>query len=656
MKNNKEKNEYLRELVDKLNYYSYSYYSLDNPIVSDAEYDKLYDELLALESELGIVLPNSPSLRVGDEILKGFEKHTHIRKLYSLNKCNSYDELRAWCEDINSLYGNQVYTLGLKYDGLSIAVTYDNGKIVSAATRGNGTIGEDVTKQVLTIKSVPLTIPYKGKIEVRGEAMVRKSVLKKYNETSNEQLKNERNAVAGAIRTLDLSVTRSRNLDLFFYDVLYIEGKDIKSQTEAHNFLIENGFDVGDYYKTTNSVDELINYIKEIDKTKLSLDILIDGAVIYVDDRSIQEELGYTIKFPKWGIAFKFEAVELTTMLNNVVWQVGRTGKITPIAEIEPVDLAGATVKRATLNNYGDILRKGVKINSRVFVRRSNEVIPEILRVAEYTADSIDIEKPTICPCCGSELVEVGANLFCTNTNGCKEQIIDKLKHFCTRNAMNIEGLNEKTLETLFESNGVRELADIYRITYQDLVGLEGFKDKKISNLLSGIEASKNPNFANFIYALGINGVGEKTAKDLAKRFATLDELMSASIEELVAINDIGDIMADSIYSYFRSNYGIDTINKLLNQGINIVYTTSINLNENFAGKNVVLTGTLENYTRDVAKAKLESMGANVVSSVSKNTDIVIAGVSAGSKLAKAESLGIRVINEEEFIKLSENI
>lgn len=648
-----DKNKYMRELVEKLNYYSYSYYSLDNPVVSDADYDKLYDELQALENELGITLPNSPTLRVGDEVLKGFEKHTHIRKLYSLNKCNTYDELRSWCEDINNTYGVQRYTLGYKYDGLSIAVTYDDGKFQCAATRGNGTIGEDVSKQVLTIKSVPLTIPYKGKVEVRGEAMVRKSVLKAYNETTNEPLKNERNAVAGAIRTLDLSVTRSRNLDLFFYDVLYIEGKEFSSQVEAHNFLIENGFDVGDYFYTTDSVDELIDALNHIDSIKLDLDILIDGAVIYVNSRKVQEELGYTIKFPKWGMAFKFEAVERTTTINNIVWQVGRTGKVTPIAEIEPVELAGATVKRATLNNYGDITRKDVKLHSTVFVRRSNEVIPEILRVAEHNENSIDIPKPTHCPCCGYSLVEIGANLFCPNKDGCSEQIIDRITHFCTRNAMNIEGLNEKTIETLLSQNKIRELADLYRLEYADLENLEGFKDKKITNIITSIEKSKKPNFANFIYSLGIPGVGEKTAKDLAKRFATLDELRNATIDELVAINDIGDIMATFIYDYFRSELGNSIVDSLLSVGIEINYTNNVNINENFVGKNVVLTGTLEKFTRDEAKALLESFGANVVSSVSKKTDLVIAGVSAGSKLTKAQELGLKVITEEEFVNLS---
>ena len=648
-----DKNAYLRELVEKLNYYSYSYYSLDNPVVSDADYDKLYDELVALENELGVVLPNSPTLRVGDEVLKGFEKHTHIRKLYSLNKCNTYEDLRAWCEDINRLYGVQRYTLGYKYDGLSIAVTYEDGKFVCAATRGNGTIGEDVSKQVLTIKTVPLTIPYKGKIEVRGEAMVRKSVLRAYNETTNEPLKNERNAVAGAIRTLDLAVTRSRNLDLFFYDVLYIEGRELSSQSEAHEFLKENGFDVGDYFYTTTSVDDLLVELKKIDSVKLDLDVLIDGAVIYVDSRAVQEELGHTIKFPKWGMAFKFEAVERTTTVNNVVWQVGRTGKVTPIAEIEPVELAGATVKRATLNNYGDILRKDVKLHSTVFVRRSNEVIPEILRVAEHNKNSIDIPKPTVCPCCGHELVEIGANLFCPNSNGCSEQIIDKLTHFCTRNAMNIEGLNEKTIETLLQNGKIKELADIYRLEYDDFVNLEGFKDKKITNLLTSIKSSMNPTFASFVFALGIGGVGEKTAKDLAKRFATIEDLRMASIEDLVAINDIGDIMADSIYSYFHSDSGNRVVDSLLSAGIVINYENTVNINENFAGKNVVLTGTLERFTRDEAKSLLESFGANVVSSVSKKTDLVIAGESAGSKLAKAMELGIKVISEEEFVNLS---
>ncbi len=643
----------LRELTDKLNYYAYQYYSLDNPIISDIEYDRLYDELLLLEKEMGIVLPNSPTLRVGDAILKGFKKHTHLRKLYSLDKCNSFSELEKWACDIENKYGKQSYTLSYKYDGLSIAVTYKNGKFVGAATRGNGSVGEDVTSQVLTIKTLPLSIPFKGVVEVRGEAMMRRSVLKKYNETAQQQLKNERNAVAGAIRNLDPKITAERNIDLFFYDVLYIEGKEFASQSEAHQFLVENGFEVGSYFKILDNFKDLKKSIKEIDDEKLSLDILIDGAVIYVNSTDTQKQLGYTIKFPKWGMAFKFEAVELTSTINNIIWQVGRTGKITPIAEIEPIVLAGATVKRATLNNYGDILRKDVKLNSKVFVRRSNEVIPEILRVAEHTIDSIDIVKPVHCPSCGAELVEIGANLFCPNKENCSEQITDKLKHFCTRNAMNIEGLNEKTLSLLHNTLGVNELADLYTLTYDDFVGLEGFKDKKINNILQSLEKSKNVNFSNFIFALGIIGVGEKTAKDLAKTFSNLDELKSASIEELSKINDVGDVIASSIFDYFRSEIGMKNVADLLKNGIVINYDTKKIINENFNGKNIVLTGTLEKFTRDEAKEILESFGANVVSSVSKNTDMVLAGESAGSKLEKAQELGVKIISEIDFIKLA---
>lgn len=643
----------LRELTDKLNYYAYQYYSLDNPIISDIEYDRLYDELLLLEKEMGIVLPNSPTLRVGDAILKGFKKHTHLRKLYSLDKCNSFSELEKWACDIEKKYGKQSYTLSYKYDGLSIAVTYKNGKFVGAATRGNGSVGEDVTSQVLTIKTLPLSIPFKGVVEVRGEAMMRRSVLKKYNETAQEQLKNERNAVAGAIRNLDPKITAERNIDLFFYDVLYIEGKEFASQSEAHQFLVENGFDVGSYFKILDNFEDLKKSIKEIDDEKLSLDILIDGAVIYVNSTDTQKQLGYTIKFPKWGMAFKFEAVELTSTINNIIWQVGRTGKITPIAEIEPIVLAGATVKRATLNNYGDILRKDVKLNSKVFVRRSNEVIPEILRVAEHIIDSIDIVKPVHCPSCGAELVEIGANLFCPNKENCSEQITDKLKHFCTRNAMNIEGLNEKTLSLLHNTLGVNELADLYTLTYDDFVGLEGFKDKKINNILQSLEKSKNVNFSNFIFALGIIGVGEKTAKDLAKTFSNLDKLKSASIEELSKINDVGDVIASSIFDYFRSEIGMKNVADLLKNGIVINYDTKKIINENFNGKNIVLTGTLEKFTRDEAKEILESFGANVVSSVSKNTDMVLAGESAGSKLEKAQELGVKIISEIDFIKLA---
>lgn len=638
----------MQSLIAEIKKHNYNYYVLDNPTISDKEYDELYYSLVGLEKQSGIVLEDSPTKQVGDTILKGFKKHIHEKKLYSLDKRNTYPELEKWLNDINTEYGKQEYTVEYKYDGLRITVTYENGVLKCGATRGNGEVGEDVTEQIKTIKSLPKTIPFKNKVILMGEAMMRNSAFKKYNETAQEPLKNPRNAVAGAIRTLDLKITKQRNVDIFFYDVLIIEGKDIKTQSELHNFLIENGFLV-DYFYVTDNTNDVVNKVKQIDEIKSTLDVQIDGAVVKVNNFAVRDEIGFTNKFPKWALAYKYEALEVTTRLNNVVWQVGRTGKITPVAELEPVDLAGATVKRATLNNYGDITRKKLKIGSTVFVRRSNEVIPEILGVAEDLEGSKPIEKPEFCPSCGTRLVEVGANLFCPNKNNCMEQIIDRFSHYCSRNAMNIEGISEKTIRTLHEKYGISQLSDLYSITGEQLAGLEGFKEKKIANFLNSIERSKNCKFNNFILSLGISQVGDKTAKDLAKHYSTFDDLKSAKFDDLIQINDIGDIMAKCIVEYFADEFNIEMINKLFDAGVNISYPSQNTKSSVFSGKTVVLTGTLSNYSRPQATEILERLGAIVTTSVSKNTDYVLAGESAGSKLTKAQSLGVKIISETEF-------
>lgn len=638
----------MQNLISEIKKHNYNYYVLDNPTISDKEYDKLYYALVDLEKETGIVLENSPTKQVGDTILKGFKKHVHEKKLYSLDKRNTYADLEKWIDDINNEYGNQEYTVEYKYDGLRITVTYENGVLKTAATRGNGEVGEDVTEQVKTVRSLPKTIPFKNKVIIMGEAMMTNSAFEKYNRTASEPLKNPRNGVAGAIRTLDLSVTRQRNIDIFFYDILIIEGKTLNTQSEVHQFLKDNGLLV-DYFYVSGNKDDIINKVKEIDGLRSVIDVQIDGAVVKLNDLKLREEIGVTNKFPKWAVAYKYEALEVTTRLNNVVWQVGRTGKVTPVAELEPVELAGATVKRATLNNYGDILRKKLKINSTVFVRRSNEVIPEILGVAEDFSDSKTIEKPEICPCCGTKLIEVGANLFCPNKDDCMEQIIDRFSHFCSRNAMNIEGISDKTIKQLHENFGISKLCDLYHINAQQLAQLDGFKDKKINNFLASVEKSKNCKFNNFILSLGIPQVGEKSAKDLAKRYSSIDDLIHAKYEDLIAINDIGEIMANSIIEYFNDDYNISTIGSLIGAGISINYPNSQTKQSPFTGKTVVLTGTLSNYTRPQATEILEELGAVVTGSVSKNTDYVLVGESAGSKLTKAKSLGVEIISEEQF-------
>ena len=536
----------MKDLVALLNKYAYHYYVLDEPIVADKQYDELYNELLALEEKTGVRLPDSPTRRIGGEPIKEFRPHTHLHKLYSLDKCNSYDELRAWDEKIKKVAPETVYTLEYKLDGLTLCLTYDNGLFTGAATRGNGETGEDVTEQVLTIKSIPLSVPYKGRFEAQGEGIMRLSALEKYNRTAAEPLKNARNGVAGAIRNLDPKVTASRNLDVIFYNVNYVEGTSIPSQRDNIAFLKENGFKTEKLF-TSGDMEKIIDEIESVNRG--ALDFLIDGMVIKVDDVTLREKLGYTDKFPRWAMAYKFEAEETTTILKSVTWNVGRTGKLTPLAHLEPVELCGATIRKATLNNYGDILRKKVKIGSRVFIRRSNDVIPEILGVAEDN-DGKPIVPPEVCPACGAKLYEDGAHIFCPDEYGCRPQVIGRLEHFTSKECMDIRGISEKSIAQLYDNLGVRSIIDLYSLTADELKKLDGFKDKKAENFVSSIEKSKSAPLDRFINALGIENVGKKSAKDLARVFGSIDALAAASREQLLSVPDVGEVVADCIAQY----------------------------------------------------------------------------------------------------------
>ncbi|MBR1987721.1 MAG: NAD-dependent DNA ligase LigA [Clostridia bacterium] len=643
----------LNWLTAEINKHNQNYYVFDNPTISDAEYDALYYELVDLEKELGFSLENSPTSRVGDIVLEGFKKHKHEIPLFSLNKVRDYDDLSKWMSDMKIATNNPKlkFSLEYKYDGLKVVIEYKNGKYHQATTRGNGAIGEDVTLQVKTIKSVPLTIPYKGRLLVAGECMMTNSSFEEYNKTAEVPLKNPRNGVAGAVRNLDPKETEKRRLDYFCYDILLIEDIEFKTQQEMNLFIKEQGFKTDDYFKIISSLDEAVKEIEEVDKKKDNLDTMIDGMVIKVDDCMKRDDIGYTNKFPKWAMAWKFKAVELSTTLLDVVWQVGRTGKITPIALLDPIELSGATVSRATLNNTQDIERKNISINSRVFVRRSNEVIPEVMGLAEESEDSIKIEYPTICPSCKELLTRIGPNLFCTNHKGCFEQIIDRLTHFVSRDAFNIEGLSEKTIKVLFDTFKVSYPYELFNLKADMLVGLEGFKDKKINNLIESLNKSKKVDWSNFIFSLGIMNIGKKTAYVLSKKYQNLEELKSATIETLTNIEDIGEIVATSIVEYFADQDNINNINKLFEVGVEINKSDETTQNSNFSGKTIVLTGSLENYTRPELTKILQNLGANVTSSVSKKTDIVIAGTDAGSKLDKAKELGIKVIDEKELLE-----
>ena len=649
-----EKLARLKWLTEEITKHNKNYYVYDNPTISDAEYDALYYELVDLEKELNFSMPNSPTSRVGDFVLEGFKKHKHEVPLFSLNKVKDFEDLDKWMQDMKKATNNPnlKFTLEYKYDGLKIVIEYKNGKYVQATTRGNGTIGEDVTLQVKTIKSVPLTIPFKGKLLVAGECMMTNKSFEEYNKTAEIPLKNPRNGVAGAVRNLDPKETAKRKLDFFCYDVLLIEDKNLTTQKEMNNFIISQGFASGDYFIELSNIDDAKKAINDVDLIKDKLDVMIDGMVIKVADCSVRDDIGYTNKFPKWAMAYKFQAVELSTKLLDVVWQVGRTGKITPIALLDPIELSGATVGRATLNNTQDIERKNISINSRVFVRRSNEVIPEVMGLAEKADDAKEIISPKTCPSCGSELKRIGPNLFCTNHKGCFEQIIDRLTHFVSRDAFNIEGFRDKTIKILFEKFNISYPYELFNLKPEMLEGLEGFKEKKINNLMESLDKSKNVDWSNFIFSLGIMNVGKKTAYVLSKKFPTLEDIKNASLQTLTNIEDIGEIVATSIIEYFEDKDNLNNIEKLFEAGVTIKQAETVSENATFTNKTIVLTGSLENFTRPDLTKLLLAMGANVTSSVSKKTDIVIAGSEAGSKLDKAKELNIRVMEEKELMEL----
>ena len=645
--------EQMRPLVDKLNAAARAYYYSAEPIMSDKDYDAMYDELLRLEKESGVVLPDSPTHRVGAEALTAFEPHTHISRLWSMDKVQSIAELDEWVKRTEKLAGttNLTYYVEYKFDGLTLNLTYRDGVLVQAATRGNGVTGEAILPQARTIRTVPLTIPYKGLLEVQGECIMRLSTLEKYNATASEPLKNARNAAAGAIRNLDPAVTASRKLDAFFYQVGTIDHPPYDDQPGMLAFLRENGFPVSEYLGRPYDRESLIECIKEIETARPTLDYLIDGVLVKVGDFALRDQMGYTDRFPRWAVAYKFEAEETTTTLNEVTWELGRTGKLTPLAHVEPVDFYGVTVRKATLNNYGDILRKRVAIGAPVWIRRSNDVIPEIMgRVGEPAEGEKSIIPPTCCPACGSELVERGAHLFCLNRTTCRPQAIARMSHFASREAMDIEGLSEKTIAQLYDQMNVRDCADLYQISLENALTLDGFKQRKAEKLLSALEKSKSCTLDAFLHAIGIPNIGRKTARDLASTFGTLQKVRDATLEQLVAIPDVGDIVAQSVVEFFTFPENREMIARLLAAGVKPQEAAG-KAEGVFSGMSIVVTGTLPTLSRKDAEELIRSMGGTAAGSVSKKTAFVVAGEAAGSKLTKAESLGIEVIDEGELLR-----
>lgn len=651
---NAEQKQRMEELIAEISKASYAYYVLDDPYMSDMQWDKLYDELRRLESETGESLPESPTKKVGGTTLKGFEEHVHLNRLWSMDKVQSLEELDAWILRTEKLAGrnNLQYYVEYKFDGLTLNLTYDHGELIQAATRGDGVKGEAILPQAMTIHTVPRKIPYQGLLEVQGECIMRLSTLEKYNREHPEApLKNARNAAAGALRNLDPAVTASRHLDAFFYQIGTIDHPPYKTQPEMLNFLRENGFQVSPYLGSGTGREELEECIRQIEEKRGSLDWLIDGVVIKIGDSTLREQMGFTEKFPRWAVAYKFEAEEAVTKLLDVTWELGRTGKLTPLAHLEPVDFYGVTVRKATLNNLGDIQRKDVAIGCNVWIRRSNDVIPEIMgRAGDIQPDEQPIEKPEICPACGSLLVSRGAHLFCMNRKSCRPQAIARIAHFASREAMDIEGLSEKTAAQLYDQAGIREPADLYSLTPMDFLMLDGFKEKKAANLGDSLEKSKHCELDAFLFALGIPNVGRKTARDLAQAFGSLENLRNTDAEKLTALPDIGDTVAGSITEYFSFPENNAMIDAMLAAGVQPKEPDHAGEGV-FSGMTIVVTGTLPTLSRKQAEDLICSCGGNASSSVSKKTAFVVVGEDAGSKLTKAQSLGIETIDEAELMR-----
>lgn len=655
-----DKKQEINELIKKIEELNYHYYTLDAPLVSDGEYDKLYDRLKELENEADIHPDNSPTQKVGGEVLEKFEKHFHISRLYSQDKAQNYEELKEWIERANRLHDsyNQThkeklpdleFVMEYKFDGLTINLTYEDGKLINAATRGNGIVGEEISAQAKTIKSIPLKIEEQSLLEIQGEALMPLSELERYNKENEFQLKNARNAAAGALRNLDTNETRKRNLTAYFYNIS-TTNLDFSTELEMLDFLKNENFNIHPYHKLVKTYDEIILELDKIENERNTIDILTDGVVIKINDKKTQEVLGYTNKFPRWSVAFKFEAEEYTTTLLDVVWNVGRTGKVTPSAILEPVDFSGATVSRATLNNYDDILRKKVRIGSTVFIRRSNDVIPEILGVVDERQEGTKpIEKPSHCPYCNTDLIEGNVHIICPNSISCTPQLLARMQHYASRNAMDIEGLSEKTIAQLMGELKIEDIYEIYDLKFADLLKLDRFGRKKSQNLIDAIAESKNRDLNRFIYAIGIPNVGERTARDLANKFKTFDNLRHANVDQLVEIDDIGDITALNIVEFFNDKKISNAIDILLSKGINLNEVKNDDASNELENLTFVITGTIENYKREDIKELIEKNGGKVTGSVSKNTDILLCGQKAGSKLTKAKDFGIEVYEGDKL-------
>ncbi len=654
----------VEQLREELNQYNYEYHVLDKPTVSDAEYDQKMQQLIQLEEQFPELLtPDSPSQRVGGKPLDAFVKVEHSVPMLSLGNAFSEQDLRDFDRRVRDLAGQDVsYVCELKIDGLAISLRYVDGLFTRGATRGDGKTGEDITQNLKTIKSIPLKIKETETIEVRGEAfMPKKSFLalnKKREENGEELFANPRNAAAGSLRQLDPKIAASRNLDTFIYSVGEWQAGELNSHSEQLNYLKSLGFKINPEMKVCQNIDEVIEYVQHWTENRQNLSYEIDGIVIKVDQIDIQQKLGFTVKSPRWAIAYKFPAEEAITTLRDIELSVGRTGVVTPTAILDPVKVAGTTVQRASLHNEDLIREKDIRIGDTVVIKKAGDIIPEVVRVVmeDRTEDRLEFHMPTECPACGSELVrlEEEVALRCINPS-CPSQLIEGLIHFVSRNAMNIDGLGEKVVKQLFNENLIQTIADLYRLQKEELLKLERMGEKSVQNLLTSIEASKENSLERLLFGLGIRFVGSKAAQTLAEYFGHIDKLMEASKEELIEIQDIGDKVADSIVQFFGEEQVRVLIEELKDLGLNMEYkglrAEEIREDSPFSGKTIVLTGKLEQFSRSEAKKQIEALGGKVTSSVSKSTDLLIAGADAGSKYNKAVELGITIWDEDQLVE-----
>ncbi len=654
----------MMDLTKELNQYAHEYYVLDQPSVSDQEYDQKYRQLEQLEQEYpSLIQFDSPTQRIGDQLLEGFSKVSHTVPMYSLSNAFNTQEVETFIDRIVNQVGPEVtFVTECKIDGLAVSITYEEGRLLQAATRGDGSIGEDITHNIKTIKSIPLTIKDNTSVIVRGEAYIPKKVFETLNVSRelNGQplLANPRNAAAGALRQINPQMAAERNLDAFLYACVVNDHFNPQSQEEMFNMLAELGLKTNPLRKVCHNKKEIIDYIEDIHSKRDTLPYEIDGVVIKVNEFKFQEMLGYTVKAPRWAIAYKFKAEQVKTRVKDVEWTVGRTGVVTPTAVMEPVQLAGTTVQRATLHNIDNIRRLNIRLNDYVLIQKAGDIIPEVVKVYEEDREenSCDLEIPTHCPACHSELIRLNDEVAIRCVNPlCPAQQVAQLSHFISRDAMNIQGLGVRVIEELLKQGFINNVADLYALTKDDFLQLKNIKEKSAQKYLDAIQTSKGNSMERLLFGLGIRHVGAKAARMIGQHFGSIERLLDASRQEIESVDGIGQMISQSLYTYLHQDESIKLLNRLSQFGLNMVYlgaSKGNNMADNmWLDKVVVLTGTMSTYTRAEAKKILQDLGADVTGSISKKTDYLITGDKAGSKLTKAQALEIPILTEEDFIK-----